>query len=160
LPSGEVECWEEAAARYLCEMRKSNRRSVSVEDKEVRFDVLNTVLNDAPPLTLEKVDIVGAVKTLTEARGWSELTASKYEKVGLTLLRFVRGEGKRMHTRDEAPPTTWGAGIVAQLMHTAETVAPEAVAALAVMAFAGIRPNEALRLLTGRTTCCGTRPRR
>jgi integrase len=51
-----------------------------------------------------------------------------------------------MSVRDESPPEVWDAATVERLLHAAEAVAPDAVPALAVMAFAGVRPFEALRL--------------
>lgn len=145
-PAGSLESWDETAQRYLAAMREGGRRDVSLVDKQHKFDTLSEALGNAPTLTLDKGDIEAAVRTLAAARGWSPLNADKNIGAGLTLLRFFRGEGRRMHRQDEAPPATWSADQIRVMMHKAESVAPGSVAALAVMTFAGIRPAEALRL--------------
>ncbi len=145
-PAGSLEAWSETAQRYIVAMREGGRRDASLRDKESKLGVLAEALQNAPTITLDKGDIEAAVRTLAAARGWAPLNADKHLGAGLTLLRFFRGEGRRMHRQDEAPPSTWTAEQVATLMHTAERVAPGSVAALAVMAFAGIRPAEAMRL--------------
>jgi integrase len=145
-PAGSLESWDETAQRYLAAMREGGRRDVSLVDKQHKFDTLSEALGNAPTLTLDKGDIEAAVRTLAAARGWAPLNADKNIGAGLTLLRFFRGEGRRMHRQDEAPPATWSADQIRVMMHKAESVAPGSVAALAVMTFAGIRPAEAMRL--------------
>ncbi|MBM4165155.1 MAG: hypothetical protein FJ222_12060 [Lentisphaerae bacterium] len=145
-PAGNQEPWDATARRYLAAMREGGRRDCSLHDKNIKLNILAEALANAPTVTLDKADIEAAVRTLAPARGWSPRTADMYLGAGLTLLRFFRGEGRRMHRQDETPPATWSADRIRAMMHQAETVAPGSVAALAVMTFAGIRPAEALRL--------------
>jgi len=148
-PATPVEAWDVAALRYLQGMRAGQRREAFVLDKEVKLGVLGEALADAAPLTLDDADIERAVEALARSRGWGEVTQRAYRNAGLTLLRFVRGKSKRMSPRDESPPEVWDAATVERLLHAAEAVAPEIVAGMAVMAFAGVRPYEALRLQWG-----------
>lgn len=145
-PTHGVEAWSVASLRYVRGMIEGERRPTSISDKELRFALLGEALADAAPLALDDADVERAVEALAMARGWGQVTRRAYRNAGLTLLRFVRGKAKRQSIRDEAPPEVWDSGTVERLLHAAEAVAPEAVAALAVMAFAGVRPHEALRL--------------
>jgi|LSQX01.2.fsa_nt_gb integrase len=145
-PTHGVEKWGAAALRYIQQMKSGQRRKASIADKEIKLGILGDALGDAAPLTLDDGDIDRAVKALAAARGWGEVTRRAYRNAGLTLLRFVRGKSKRVSLRDERPPEIWDAETVGRLLHAAEVVSPEIVGALAVMAFAGVRPNEALRL--------------
>ncbi len=145
-PAGSLESWDETARRYIVAMREGGRRDVSLLDKQLKFDILSAALGNPPTLTLDKSDVEAAVKRLATERNLSPFTADKYLGAGLTLLRFFRGDCKRMNRQDEAAPSTWSVDQIETLMHTAQRVAPGSVAALAVMTFAGIRPTEALRL--------------
>lgn len=145
-PTHGVEKWDVAALRYIQGMKAGQRREASVLDKETKLGILGEALADAAPLTLDDADIERAVEALARSRGWGEVTRRAYRNAGLTLLRFVRGKSKRMSVRDESPPEVWDAATVERLLHAAEAVAPDAVPGLAVMAFAGVRPYEAMRL--------------
>ena len=157
-PATPVEAWDAAALRYRQGMRAGQRREASVLDKETKLGILGEALADAAPLTLDDADIERAVEALARSRGWGEVTQRAYRNAGLTLLRFVRGKSKRMSVRDESPPEVWDAATVERLLHAAEAVAPEIVAGLAVMAFAGVRPYEALRLKWEHIRMDGVKP--
>jgi integrase len=145
-PATSTQLWDETARLYLQAMRDNGRREISVDEKQYKFDILSEALGNPPTMTVDKGDIEAAVERVAGERGWNSETAEKYVGAGLTLLRFFRGESKKMRTPNEKPPVTWTATEVEQLMHAAERVAPGCAAVLAVQIFAGVRPNEAMKL--------------
>lgn len=157
-PTHGVETWDVAALRYIQGMKAGERREASVLDKKTKLGILGDALADAAPITLDDGDVERAVEALGKSRAWGPVTRRAYRNAGLTLLRFVRGKSKRMSVRDESPPEVWDAATVERLLHAAENVAPDAVAGLAVMAFAGVRPNEVLRLRWEHISLDGDKP--
>lgn len=145
-PDTTAERWEQTAERYTTEMSKSERRPSSIKDKGVKLKVLSNVLNNPVTCSVDKPELIRKIAVWGQSNNWSSRTQSAYLNAGLTLVRFYNGDGKRMHTVDEVPPTTWDAKFIKKMMHTAEEVSPAIVPALAVMTFAGVRPTEALRL--------------
>ena len=145
-PDGTAEKWKETAARYISTMRENGRRGASLNDKSIKLKILGDGLGDPPTVAVDKKTIEDAVATLAPGRGWSPLTKDKYVNAGVTLIRYYRGEGKRMLKTDETAPITWEAKTIATMMHKAEKVTPAIVPALAVMTFAGLRPTEAMRV--------------
>jgi integrase len=145
-PVGILETWDQTAGRYIASMRKADRRESSLLDKELKFKILSDALRNPPTSTVSRSDVDAAVAGLASSRSWSIQTADKYSAAAATLLRFNAGEGRRMRTNVAAAPTIWDAATIATLLHTAEEVAPSIVPVLAVMAFAGLRPAEAMRL--------------
>jgi integrase len=145
-PDNTAERWTQTAERYVAEMNNSKRRTASIKDKGVKLKVLSNVLNDPVTCSVDKPELTRKIAAWGQANKWSTRTQSAYLNAGLTLVRFYNGDGKRMHTVDEVPPTTWDAKFIKKMMHTAEEVSPAIVPALAVMTFAGVRPTEAMRL--------------
>ena len=148
-PAGIVENWDQTATRYILAMREGGRREISIAEKQYKFDILSEALNNPATLTLEKIDIENAIERLSQDRDWTSQTAIKYIGAGLTLLRFARGTARRMVKSDEEAPTTWDAQFIATMMQKAEEITPAIVSGLAVMTFAGLRPQEAMRLNWG-----------
>ena len=145
-PDGTAESWKETAARYISSMRENGRRDASLSDKSIKLKILGDGLGNPPTISVDKKAIEDAVDSLAPGRGWSPMTKGKYVNAGVTLVRFYRGEGKRMLKTDETAPITWEAKFIATMMHKAEKIAPAIVPALAVMTFAGLRPTEAMRV--------------
>jgi integrase len=145
-PDTTAERWEETAERYIAEMTKGGRRTASVRDKSIKLKVLADVLKNPVTCSVDRQELVRQIAAYGHDKEWSSRTQSAYVGAGLTLVRFYRGEGKRMHKADEVPPKTWDAAFIKKMMHAAENVSPAIVPALAVMTFAGIRPAEATRL--------------
>lgn len=145
-PDGTAENWKETAARYVSKMRENGRREASLNDKSIKLNILSKELGNPPTVAVDKKAIEDAVESLAPERDWSPLTRDKYVNAGITLIRFYRGEGKRMLKTDETAPITWNAKFISTMMHKAEKVTPTIVPALAVMTFAGLRPTEAMRV--------------
>ncbi len=145
-PDGDAETWSQAADRYLAAMATNHRRSTSVLDKRLKFQILEKALSNPVMCAVDKATLIDAVNLLATERNWSEQTRPKYISAGLTLIEFFKGNSKQMRKKDEAPPAVWDAAFIAKMMRKAEEHAPRFVPALAIMTFAGIRPNEALRL--------------
>ena len=145
-PDNSAERWDTSAEAYISKMIRDGKRPGSIQEKELKFNILSKALNNPATCAVEHSDITKAVEDLAIERGWTELTKAAYTGAGMTLLRFYRGEGKGCAKKDECPPETWTADFIATMMHTAEKVTPGIVPALAVLTFAGLRPHEMLRL--------------
>jgi integrase len=145
-PEGEAETWSQAADRYLAAMTTNQRRTTSVTDKRLKYQILGKALSNPVMQAVDKNCLNAAVTQLASGRGWSDQTKNKYLSAGLTLIEFFKGNSKQMRKKDEAPPVVWTADFITTVMSLAEEHVPRFVPALAIMTFAGIRPNEALRL--------------
>jgi integrase len=145
-PDTGAETWHQVAERYLAEMETNERRKSSVIDKRLKFSILEKPLANPVMCAVDKATLKKAVDVLSAERNWSDQTKGKYLSAGLTLIEFFKGNGKQKRKKDETPPIVWSADFIEKMMHEAEEHVPRLVPALAIMTFAGIRPNEALQL--------------
>lgn len=141
-PATAAETFRQTCDRYLVAMSKAERRKSSIEDKQGKLARLCDGLGGLPTAGVDTLD----VEQWIEARGYRNGTARAYLGAAKTILAFFRGENRQKHTEDKMPAFTWGPEIVEKIMRTAEAEAPDLVAALAILFFAGIRPDEVKRL--------------
>jgi integrase len=145
-PDSGAETWRQAADRYLAAMGTNERRKTSVVDKRLKFSILEEVLANPVMCAVDKATLEDAVAILADNRKWSDQTKAKYLSAGLTLIEFFKGNSKQKRKKDETPPIVWSDDFIEKMMHLAEEHVPRLVPALAIMTFAGIRPNESLML--------------
>ena len=131
---------EETCKRYLDNMVANGRRKLSIIDKRLKFDVLCKDLGTLQTASLEKTDIQKWASQFASPK------AEKHVGAACSLMAFFNGELKQRRNSDEKPPATWCTRLVAVLFKKAQRKYPEAVPALTVLFFAGLRPNEMLRL--------------
>jgi len=143
-PSTAGETINQTCEKYLAAMRKEGRRHLAIYDKEIKFKILCDAMGNTPTSAVDATDI----DQWAEARGGSKVTINAYASIAHSLLRFYKrgGKLKARGNSDEKPPVTWDVKTVQKIMAKAEEHAPDTVAALAVLFFAGLRPHEMLRL--------------
>jgi integrase len=143
-PATAGETVSQTCQKYLAAMREQGRRPLSIIEKEVKYRALCETMGETPTSAVDVSDI----EEWATSRNVGTITTDAYIGAGKTLLQFFRRGGRlqtRRHT-DEKPPVTWDVATVQKIMDVAEKIAPDTVAALAVLFFAGLRPHEMLRL--------------
>jgi integrase len=141
-PATVTETFRETCQRYLAAMEKEGRRQASINDKRVKFGKLCEGLGGRPVASVDDLD----VKTWVEEQGFTNGTGRAYAGAAKSALSFFRGEKRERRATDEKPPVTWSVATVRKIMQAAENSVPEFVPALAVLFFAGCRPDEVKRL--------------
>lgn len=144
-PKAGSETVSQTCDKYLAAMRAGGRRPLSVIEKEVKFRSLREVMGNTPTAAVDLSDI----ERWAQDKNVGKVTTEAYIGAGSSLLQFFQRGGRlknRRNNGDEKPPVTWDVTTVTKVLVTAEKEAPEIVAALAVLFFAGIRPHEMLRL--------------
>lgn len=145
-PDGTHETWDQTFARYIEYMTKHGCRQSSITDKRVKVSVLSRLLNNPTTVSVDEKLLKEIVAEAAKANKWSLSTEQAYMSAGLTILRFYDGKNRQHRDKDQEAPLTWDSATISKMMATAVTDAPQIVPGLAVMTFAGLRPNEALRL--------------
>ena len=143
-PQAGSETVRQTCDKYLAAMRAADRRSLSVYEKELKFNALCEAHGTTCTAGLDEA----ALEEWAKARGVGASTEQAYVDAGRNLLAFFR-RGCRLKDgakRDEAPPVTWNVDTVSKVMATTEANTPEIAAAFAVLFFAGLRPHEVFRL--------------
>ena len=139
-PQTQGETVDETCKRYLAAMETNGRRKLSVAEKRWKFNSLCKDLGARQTASLDVTDI----------RAWAAQftpnNAVKHSGAAKSLLAFFRGELKGRRKTDEKPPVTWTAKRVADIFEKAEDSTPDIIPAFVVLWFAGLRPNEMLRL--------------
>ncbi len=141
-PATNSESFRDTCNRYLADMEKQGARDLSVKDKRIKFGKLCDTLGDKPTIGIDDLDLTA----WTAAQGYTNGTARAYIGAAKSALAFYRGEKKQKRLEDEKTPETWTPDQVRKLMAAAEKDVPEFVAPLAVLFFAGCRPDEVKRL--------------
>lgn len=145
-PDGTSETWDETCAKYLEYMEKHNCRPASISDKRVKTSVLSTMLGNPKTVSVDEQLLKKTIATESPKNKWSTGTELAYQNAGKTIIAFFKGANRQHRDKDEEAPLTWDADTIINMMKFAEVEAHNIVPALAVMTFAGVRPNEALRL--------------
>jgi integrase len=145
-PDGTHETWDKTFLRYVEYMEKHNCRHASIIDKRVKCNVLSGLLGNPFTASVDEQLLKRTTEATAKKLKWSLSTEKSYLSAGLTLWRFYHDKNRRHGDKDQAAPLTWDAAFIATMMETAKTECPAIIPALAVMTFAGIRPNEAIRL--------------
>ena len=142
-PRAESETFRQTCDKYLACMQREGRRPASIKDKQVKLNRLCTALGACPSASIDKLDL----RQWADAADLTAGTAHAYIGAANSVLAMFRGERReRLRHADEKPPATWTVATVKALFHVAEREVPDAVPALAVLFFAGIRPTEMMRL--------------
>ena len=141
-PKTQGETFRQTCDRYLANMEAEERRPASIDDKRGKFARLCEGLGDRTTASIDRLDI----EQWIAGKGYKNGTAHAYKGAAKTLTAFFKGEKRQHRNADEKPPETWNVKTVADLFTKAESFTPELVPALAVLFFAGLRPNEMLRL--------------
>ncbi len=140
-PKTKGETVEETCTRYLAAMGANGRRQLSIIDKQYKFKALCKDLGTRQTSTLDVTDLRTWVSQFSNGKAAKHITAAK------SLLTFFKGELKERRKTDEKPPVTWDVNLVTALFAKAEESQKEIIPAFTVLWFAGLRPNEMLRLM-------------
>ena len=139
-PKTQGETVDDTCERYLAAMKVNGRRNLSIAEKRWKFNSLCKDLGTRQTASLDMADIK------MWAAQFPSKKAAKHTGAAKSLLAFFHGELKDRRKTDEKPPVTWGTTQVTDLFAKAVASKPEIVPALVVLWFAGLRPNEMLRL--------------
>ena len=139
-PKTKGETVEETCTRYLAAMGANGRRKLSIIDKQYKFKALCKDLGTRQTSTLDLTDLRTWGSQFSTGKAAKHITAAK------SLLAFFKGELKERRKTDEKPPVTWDVNSVTALFTKAEESKKEIIPAFTVLWFAGLRPNEMLRL--------------
>jgi len=151
-PSGVILTVNELVERYVKSMEKQNRRPAAVEGFKKRAGMFARTFGAEAIHRVKRPQI----ETWLDAGGWHGLNRRHYVSVVKAMFNHaVEHELLEASpaTRIELPavegtePEIMSPEAVRLLLHTAETVAPQIVPALAVSFFAGVRPDELSKLL-------------
>jgi len=141
-PKTQGETFRQTCDRYLANMDLEGRRQASIDDKRGKFARLCEGLGERPTIAIDRLDI----EQWIAEKGYRSGTAHAYTGTVKTLMAFFKGEKRQHRKADEKPPETWNVNTVATLFKNAQKSTPDLIPALAVLFFAGLRPNEMLRL--------------
>ena len=134
---------EDAATEYMALMVKEKARPASIKDKEVRLRPLRDAYGARPVQSLVDADL----KAIVRDRGWSDSNAAKYRAAWQSVIRMASGNRRaKRNGGDERIPPTFDPGTVRRIMAAAAASCPEMIAHMGCLFFAGIRPDEVLRL--------------
>lgn len=142
-PATATETFRQACDRYLLWMRDNGRRELSIKEKTWKLDRLcREGLESMPMAAVDAIEVEKIIK----AGVYTQNAARDHLRAAKTIMAFYRGENRQGRRSDEKPPETWKPGTVAAVMAAAESDVPKIVPALAVLFFAGIRPDEMKRM--------------
>lgn len=152
-PVGPMETIRQTCDRYLAAMKENGARESSIADKRVKFGVFCRDMGKTPTVQLDE----RTAEEWLKRRKFTRATEKSYGTAIKNLINFHAGRKRKRHLADERLPETWTVGQVRTLFASAEQKVPEIIPAMVVLWFAGIRPEEMLRLswenvdLTSRT---------
>lgn len=136
---------------YLADMTRRNRRLHTLGDARRRLYRFCSEFGDLSAATINEADIIGWLV----AKGGKPANSNNYRKHLFAAFEFGVRHGitplnpvdkVERASVDKKLPIHWSHTRISQLLSTAEVVYPRLLPYLAIMSFAGLRPNEASRL--------------
>lgn len=141
-PEGRSLSLARACAGYLRNMMRHGRRPLSVLYMRQHFARFVRAFGWKTPFAaLTDADFANWVKSLN----LSPRNERKYLQAARMLLNFVAGRKREKLTHDQKPPAIFSPAVVEKIMRAADKTAPDFVPALALLFFAGLRPDEVKR---------------
>jgi integrase len=142
-PEGKTVSLGRACAAYLRDMRNQGRRPISVYYMRVHFLRFGKALGWRTPFpALSEADFAGWIAK----QKFSPLNARKHLQAARMLINFMAGRKRDKITADAQPPSIWTPAKVESILRAAVEHSPDFVAPLALLFFAGIRPDEVKRM--------------
>ncbi len=141
-PVGPTETIQETCDRYIQDMREHGARKSSIRDKRSKFGILCRDLGKMPTIQLDDK----TTETWLKNRGYGHATTKSHRVAIQNLRNFYAGRKRARHLNDETLPQTWSVEKVRGLFSVAEKQVPEIIPAMVALWFAGVRPDEMLRL--------------
>jgi integrase len=142
-PEGKTISLARACASYLRNMKKQGRRPISIYYMKVHFLRFGKALGWKTPFpSLSEDDFTAWIAR----QKFSQLNARKHRQAARMLFNFMAGRKREKITQDTQPPSIWPPATVESIMRAAEKHSPDFVAPLALLFFAGIRPDEVKRM--------------
>ena len=140
-PRQKAETVLRTAARYLRDMKKTERRRISIMEKRQKFRLFCSEHGKRNTASITKADVLA----WADKSGYVGTNRDNYVGAILSLLNFYAGN-KRQPSRKAWLPVTWGPERVEKVLRLAEEHLPDAVPWLVLLWFCGLRPGEAEKL--------------
>ena len=140
-PRQKAESVLRTAARYLRDMKKTERRRISIMEKRQKFRLFCREHGKRNTASITKADVTA----WADKSGYNGTNRDNYVRAIVALLNFYAGN-KRKPSRKAWTPVTWGPERVEKVLRLAEENLPDAVPWLVLLWFCGMRPGEAEKL--------------
>lgn len=150
-PDAGATSYTDLVDQYLADLERRKCRPKSITDMRHRLTRFGVDYGDRAACTITQADVLQWL----DVRGGGPVNQDNFRRAFRACFNFARKrgvvtvnpvEGIEAIRADAAEPEIWTAAQVESCLIAAQTFAPRMVPVLAVMAFAGLRPDEAARL--------------
>ncbi|HMO03182.1 MAG TPA: hypothetical protein PKC67_09920 [Kiritimatiellia bacterium] len=142
-PVGVVETVAQTVQRYLETMRVEGARPISINEKRQKLTKLADAYGDRPTSSL----IRDHLNTLADKLGYQGTNRTKYIGAWQSALNLYAGTRRTAaSTGDKKPAETFHPDVVRKLFSVAAINHPDVAPVLALLFFAGLRPEEVQRM--------------